>query len=55
VARPECAIEIDEVHPAGPVARELARHGERVWRGGTRDAPALDVNGGIKLHDWEGS
>jgi hypothetical protein len=30
----------------------LARHGERVRRGGTRNAPALNVNGGIKLHDW---
>src|SRR2546426_10637521 len=52
VARPECAIEGDEVHPAGPAARELARYAERAWRGGTRNAPALNVNGGIKLHDW---
>ncbi len=48
---PESAIEIDEMHPAGAVARELARYGEGVWRSGTGDAPALDVNGGIKLHD----
>ncbi len=50
VARPEGAIEIDEVHPAGPGAREPARHGERVSSGGTRDAPALNVNGGKELH-----
>ena len=51
----EGAVEIDKVHPAGSGARELARQGERVSSSGTRDAPALDVNGGIKLHDWEGN
>jgi len=60
VAAAEGAVEIDEVHPAGPVLREAARDGDRVpgVRGRavrvalaqTHDAPALDVNGGKELH-----
>ena len=51
VARAVGAVEIDEMDPTGPVARVPARYREGVIEsGGTRDAPAPDVNGGIKLH-----
>ena len=65
VAPAERAVQIDEVDPAGAVARELPRHGHGVVGVGGRalrlalaqadHSPALHVNGGVELHRRKGS
>ena len=57
VTTPVGAVQVDEVHPARPRGREGLRYGQGIVRGGggARQPPALDINGGIELHDEEGN
>ncbi len=46
----ERALEFDDVDPAGAGAGIPVHQSDGVSGGGARDAPALDVNGGVDLH-----
>src|SRR6202007_2621084 len=51
---PPGAIEIDEGDPARPIPGVLVRHGDGIAVGRARDAPALNIDGGIEVHSCEG-
>jgi hypothetical protein len=42
------------VDPARPVAGVLVRHSDGIAVGRARDAPALNIDGGIEFHSCEG-